>query len=467
MIRLPRPRLLSLNQLGRIREAAIRVLQEHGLRALKPEVLQAAAQVKLTVSHGRLRFDRSMIETALPEPVMAAEPSLPAMPEPAELQLTACQYATHLHDPETDFVVPFTEASVADAAKLIDVLSDEGVIGGAPGCPGDAPPHLQPVLQYKIQAEHCRHGRDPVDAKWVRTTPYVMEMAEVLGRPIRHLPVYIISPLTLGGESLDAVLTFRDRLEGVHVANMSSVGVSAPIRLVDALALGLAEVVGGVLAVQAITELPVSWSVAAVPFDLREGAMSYGGPEHLLFRWACHEVKAAFRGVEPESRYGVIRSQAKLPGPQAAAEKMAGLVSGALLGAYSFEGVGALSLEEVFSAEQAIIDCELRDYAQRLIGGVDGECDPVAAAAEIAEGLYDGYLTSDSTLSGYRQTYWLPELCERRSLSGWLGAGAPDLRARARSLAREKVKQHCYELPADIRRQLDRIYRRAYQRLST
>jgi trimethylamine:corrinoid methyltransferase-like protein len=195
--------------------------------------------------------------------------------------------------------------------------------------------------------------------------------------------------------------------------------------------------------------------------------MSYGGPEHLLFRWACHEVKAAFRGLEPESPYGVMRSQAKLPGPQAAAEKMAGLMSGALLGGSSFDGVGALSLEEVFSAEQAVIDCELRDYVQRLVGGADGECDPATAAAEIAEGVLTGYLTLDSTLSQYREVYWLPNLCERRSLSGWLSAGAPDLRARAKALAREKAKQHCYEPPADLRRPLEQIYRRAQRELAT
>ncbi|MFB3882926.1 MAG: trimethylamine methyltransferase family protein [Armatimonadota bacterium] len=467
MVRVDPPRLLTLDQLSRIREAAIRVLREHGLRVLSPAALQAAAEAGLAVADGRLLFDRPMIETALPQPTAPPQPQQTRILPPAQLELTTCQYATYLHDLETDTVVPFTEARVVEAAKLVDVLSEEGVVGGAPGCPCDVPPLLQPVVQYKIQAECCRHGRVPVDAKWVRTMPYVMEMAEVLGHPIRHLPVYMISPLTLGGESLDAAMAFRDRLDAVHVANMSSVGASAPVLLFDALALGLAEVIGGTLAVQALTGLPASWSVAAVPFDLRGGAMSYGGPEHLLFRWACHEVKAAFRGLEPWSNYGVIRTQAKLPGAQAAADKMAGLVSGALLGSCSFDGVGALSLEEVFSAEQAIVDCELRDYVQRLIGGIDGERGVAAATAEIAEGIYDGYLTLDSTLSRYRETYWLPKLWERRPLSGWIGAGAPDPRKRAKALAREKVKQHCYELPAELRRPLERIHQRAQQDLAT
>ena len=223
MIRMARPRLLSLDQLGRLREAAIRVLQEHGLRVLSPDVLEAAAQAAVTVSGGRLHFERSMVEAMLPEPAVAEEPPLAPASVPARLELTPCQYATYLHDLETDAVAPLTEAGVVEAAKLIDVLSDDGVVGGAPGCPTDVPPYLQPVLQYKIQAEYCRHGREPIDAKWVRIMPYVMEMAEVLNHRVRQLPVYMVSPLTLGGESLKAVMTFRDRLEGVHVANMSSV----------------------------------------------------------------------------------------------------------------------------------------------------------------------------------------------------------------------------------------------------
>lgn len=466
MIRLTRPRMLGLDELGRIRETALRVLERHGLRVLDAKVLEAAAQAKLTASDGRLRFSRRIVEEVLPEPVM--RPEMPTSSDPArvQLELTVCQYATHLHDPETDAITPLTETDVVEAAKLVDVLADEGVVGGAPGSPQNVSPYLQPVLQYKIQAELCRHGRVPIDPKWVPTVPYVMEMAEVLGHPIRRLPVYMISPLTLGGESLKAVMTFRDRLEGVHVSNMSSVGVTAPIRIAEALALGLAEAVGGSLVVEALTELPVSWSVATIPFDLRAGAMSYGGPEHVLFRWACHEVKAAFQDLKPESGYGVVRSQAKLPGPQAASDKMAGLVSGALVGDRSFDGAGALSLEEVFSAEQAIIDCELRDYVQRLVEGIDGACHAEIASEEIGDGCYDGYLSLDSTLSGYRDTYWLPRLSERRTLPGWLGARGPDLRARAQALAREKVKQHCYELPSDLRAELERIYRTAKRELA-
>jgi trimethylamine:corrinoid methyltransferase-like protein len=249
---------------------------------------------------------------------------------------------------------------------------------------------------------------------------------------------------------------------------MPSVGATAPVRIADALALGVAEVVGSAIVLRAITRLPVDWGVIAMAFDLRGMAMSFGGPEHQLFRWAGEELNAFCHGRRPgtPSGWASMRTQAKLPGPQAAAEKMGGAVTAALFGSRDLDGGGTLSLDEVFSAEQLIIDCEIRDHAARLVSGIDGDCSPDACVREVAEGLEGGFLCLDSTLSQYQSVYWLPRLFERRSLAGWLGAGAPDMRHRAQEMAREYVSKHDYELPPALARELNAIYSRAEEELA-
>ncbi len=466
-IRRQRPRLLAPEQLEQICEAGYRILAEHGLRVLHAETLDAAQRTELRVDHGRVFPDRAAIAKCAEAARSAGGDGSPRQAEePPAFRLITCQYPTHVHDLDTDTVVPYTEARLIEAAKLVEGLREERVIGHVPGSPGDVPTHLQPILQYKIQAQYCREGSVPIDPKWVESLPYVMDMAEVLGRPVRSLPVYVVSPLTIGSESLESVLSVRDRLERIHTSNMSSVGATAPIRIADALALGVGEVIGSAIVLGAVTGLPVSWSVGAMAFDLRGMAMSFGGPEDLLFRWACQELNAFCHGGEPGPPHSAIRSQAKLPGPQAAAEKMAGMISGALMGGRDFDGAGTLSLDEVFSAEQLVIDCELRDYAQRLIAGIDGDCDPDAAVREVASGLGRGFLALDNTLSRYRDEYWLPEVFERRSLAGWLGAGAPAIRDRAKQIARERVAKHDYELPSDLLREVEAIYARAERELA-
>ena len=460
---LTRPRLFSEAQFGCIRRAAVQILAEQGLRVLHAGALEAAAHAGLRVADNRVVFDQPEIERFLDETQVAGKSSPSKEASERQFRVFTCQYTTHVHDLDTDAIVPFTEERLIEATKLADTLSEERVVSAAPGCPSDAPDLLQPLLQYKIGAQYSRHGRHPIDPRWVKTMPYAMDMAEALGHPIRSLPVYVVSPLTIGTESLECVLAYRSRLSHVHTGTMSSVGGSAPIRIADAFALGVAEASGSALVLRAILDLPVSWGVGAMAFDLRGMAMSFGSPEHQLFRWAGEEVNAYFQGrpLGTVGSWSSLRTQAKLPGPQAAAEKMAGALAAALLGAPDLDGGGTLSLDEVFSAEQLLFDCEVRDHVERLVKGIDADCDPTAAAAEVAAAMDSGFMTLDSTLDFYREVYWLPRLFERRALAGWLGAGAPDLRQRAKELARKLVKKHDYSLPDDLLRELDRIYAKA------
>jgi trimethylamine:corrinoid methyltransferase-like protein len=88
---------------------------------------------------------------------------------------------------------------------------------------------------------------------------------------------------------------------------------------------------------------------------------------------------------------------AKRPGVQAAAEKGASAVVGALAGSSSFMGAGTLSLDEVFSPEQLAIDREIADYALRVAQGFEFDADKLSVEI-IAACAEDGaFLAHDST----------------------------------------------------------------------
>jgi trimethylamine--corrinoid protein Co-methyltransferase len=465
-VALSRPRLVSPEQLERIHEAAARILAEVGLHVRSAEALSAAKRAGLRVEGERVLPDRVAFEEFVAE--TRGEPAgEEAVEEPsAEIGLGVCQYANHVHDLSTDTLEPLTTERLVEAAKFIDTMAARGVRGYAPGAPVDAAPELQPIVQYKVAAECCRHGRRPVEVRYPRSLPYVMDMAEALGHPYRWQPIYVVSPLTMGGDSFACALAERDRLEGVGVSNMSSAGASAPVRIGDALAVGVAEVVGAGIVAREVIGLPVSWSIRVCPLDPRTMALSLGSPEDALFEWASEEVNAFYQGREPGPPWGSLHSQAKLPNVQAGAERMAGMVTSALLGTRFFGGAGRLSLDEVFSAEQLVIDCELRDHVQRLIAGVDADCDVDACVEEAAAGTEGGFLGLETTARTYRQTYWLTNLLERRSVAEWLAGDGRDISLRAKDVARESLARHDYELDPDLRRELDRIYARAARELA-
>ncbi len=462
-----RPRLLAPEQLERIHEAAVRILAEVGLHVRSPEALSAAERAGLRVEGERVFPDRVAFEEFVDE--TRREPAEEeAVEEPStEIGLGVCQYASHVHDLSTDTLEPLTTDRLIEAAKFIDTMASRGVRGYAPGAPVDAAPELQAIVQYRIAAECCRDGRRPVEVRCPQSLPYVMDMAEALGHPYRWQPIYVVSPLTMGGDSFACALAEKDRLEGVGVSNMSSAGASAPVRIGDALAVGVAEVAGSGIVAREVIGLPVSWSIRVCPIDPRTMVLSLGSPEDALFEWACEEVNAFYQGREPGPPWGSLHSQAKLPNVQTGAERMAGMMTSALFGTRFFGGAGRLSLDEVFSAEQLVIDCEMRDHVQRLIAGVDVECDVESCVAEATAGTEGGFLGLETTARAYRQVYWLTTLFERRSLAEWLAGDGADVSRRAKEVARQSLARHEYELDADLRRELDRIHARAERDLAT
>ena len=462
-----RPPFFTAGQLEQMEETAIRILEEIGIAVADAELREKLLQAGFSHNGSRLRIERQRVKEFLRDERSRSGDRFGAGPQqlsPADepLRMGVLTYPQSVHDPETDTLVPFTCERLIEATRLLDALD----IPGVPGCPVDVPAPLQPVAQYWIAATRSRLGRRPVDPKSLETLPYVAEMAAVLGHPLRQLPVYVFSPLTLGGESLHCALAFRDRLSSVGVSDMTSVGGSVPIDVGHAFAVAAAEVIGAAVLVREALDLPVSWSIRVCPADLRTMAMALGTPEDLLLMLAGAEVNAYFHGAQWYPAAGSLHTSAKLPGPQACAEKASLMTAGALLGARSFGHAGTLSLDEAFSAEQFLYDLEIRDQTQRLVAGFDAEVDAERCLQEVREGVEQGSFAGlDRTATRHREFYWYPQLFERRFLGAWESAGRPTLRQRALQQLREHLSLPGYELEAELRNPLEAICERASQQL--
>ena len=189
----PASDFLAPGQAQRIHETALRLLHEVGLEVAHEETLHRVAAEVLTVRNDRVYFEPRLVEEFLER----RRESLPAANVPTEeppttdITLAVAVYAHHVHDLEADRIVPYA------CDKLVDVLTGRNVHSPAPDYPLDVPGPLQPVAQYRIGALYSRNGLRPVDPISARSFPYVSEMAEALGHPLRHLPVYVFSPLRL------------------------------------------------------------------------------------------------------------------------------------------------------------------------------------------------------------------------------------------------------------------------------
>jgi trimethylamine:corrinoid methyltransferase-like protein len=75
----------------------------------------------------------------------------------------------------------------------------------------------------------------------------------------------------------------------------------------------------------------------------------------------------------------------KRPDAQAACKRTASALWQALLGVRHF-GVGQLSIDEVFSPQQAVLDREILAYVERIVEGLDLESETVDTVTLIREG---------------------------------------------------------------------------------
>lgn len=458
-----RDEVISVEETARVHGLAKRVLQEVGLEVRHDGLMACLEAHRFRVDGRRVFFEPAVVEEHVDQMrrQIAARVAPAPPPDDGRLALHVSAYSLHVHDLDLDRVVPYTTERLIEMCKLIDTLADERVSGAPPGIPVDEPPDLQPVAQYRIGALYARQGATPVDPTSPKTVNHLLDMAEVMGCPVRGLPVYLPSPLRLGGESLDVVLACCHRLSEIRIGSMPATGATAPIHPFGALALAAAELMGGLIAVYILTGLPVLFHVDVFPFDLRAGAMVFGSPENMLYQMMSSDLNR-FYGWPSNPGFGNIHCMPKLPDVQSGAEKAAIMALGAFLGARSFSSAGTLSLDEVFSPEQLLADCEIRDWVERAIRGVWlGEEAVDDWLSEIKAGVARSFMPLDSTLDHYRHHTWYPRRFERGAIGAWLSAGQPRLSDRLRREVQRRIAAHEFELDAGRRREIDRIYRAA------
>ncbi len=453
---------LAPGQAQRVHETALRILDDVGLAVAHEESRAELARHGFRVRGERVFLEPRVVEAHLEERRRRLEVPLDdEAPPDSRITLTVGVYAHHVHDLDLDRIVPYTTSKLVEMTKLVDVLTERGVMSPAPGYPLDVAPPLQPLAKYLVGALYSRHGEYPVDPISAESVPYVMEMADVMGHPLRELPVYVFSPLRLAGESLEVVLRYRDRLDGIHVGNMASVGGTAPVRPFGALVLSAADVLGGFVVLSEITGLPVNFGVGLFAFDLRFGTMVFGSPEAYLLGQLGPEINEFYHSGRRRGRGQAaagIHSRANFPGAQPAAEKAALMTAGALIGQRHFDGAGILSVDEVFSAEQLLLDCEAKDMVERIVRGLDMTEAGYDWVEEVRRGTESTFIGLDSTLDHYRETYWHPSLYDRGFLATQSCDGRLKLAQRARGMVQDYVSRHEFELDTPRRREMEHIW---------
>ncbi len=254
---------------------------------------------------------------------------------------------------------------------------------------------------------------------------------------------FVVPPLRFATESC---LVMEEAVRnGMPVLLLSAgqAGATAPASIAGAVAQALAEVVAGLIYVNAMKPghpcICGTWPFVS---DLRTGAMSGGSGEQGLLTSACAQMLQYYD--LPGGAAGGM-ADAKMPDAQSGYEKGSTLVMAGLSGlnmVYEAAGMHASLLG--FCLDSLIIDNDMLGQCMRCVRGI--EVNETTLGVQVMKDVCMGgpghYLGHDQTIKLMQTEYIYPVIADRSSPKEWEELGKPNLLDTAR-----KRKEEILESP--------------------
>ncbi|MBW2057063.1 MAG: trimethylamine methyltransferase family protein [Deltaproteobacteria bacterium] len=458
----PAFRILSGNQITRIHEKTLIVLEEIGVQVLHEEALDMlkGAGGKLQ-EDSTVRIPHQMVERALKTSPRTCEIFDREGNSRMILDGTRTYYGSFsdsflILDHELGRARPFLLRDIRTVVKVIDAMPNIRFMT----CPGILPreePGMAPRLTFK---ECFKNTKKPFSFHGDRNTctDIINFCLRVSGgrsafqsKPFIFRAIEPISPLRHSQEGVEGILTCADYDIPLVYYPYCLMGGTSPVTIAGSLVQCNAEVLSG-LVIQQLRNpgAPFVYGAMPAPMDMRTTTGLYGAPElHLAIAASC-EI-ARYYGLPFFGTAGV--SDSKHLDYQGVMEAtMSCLMTGFSRPDLAHD-VGLLDHSNIVSPELIVLTNEIIDMIQPLVQGipVDEETLAIDVIRKVGPGTRN-FIQEDHTYRHFR-SFWYPGLLDR-SMEG----ETPDLREKVKEKLREILRHHEAEpLPRDVAQGLERL----------
>ena len=462
-----RYRPLSDADVAKVHHAALRLLEDVGLADAIPSCIEAmlAAGCRLSETN-RLLIPRALVEDTLAKaarhfPLYAQDPRHDMEPWGKKVYFGTAGAAVHMVDPATGQYRESRIRDLFDIGRIVDAM-DHIHFFQRSVVPRDIPDPFEMDFNtcYASVASTTKH----VGTSWVHPDHLKasFDMLHLIAggearwreRPfVSQSNCFVVPPMKFAE---DACRCLEGAVRGgmpVLLLSAGQAGATAPAALAGALAQEVAEVLAGLVYVNAIRPgHPAIFGTWCFVSDLRTGAMSGGSPEQALLSSAAAQM-AHFYDLTGGTASGMTDS--KIADAQSGAEKA---YNHALVGNAGanliYESAGMHASLLGFSLESLIIDNDIIGATQRTIKGIEVS-DETLSFDTIKKACIGGpghYLGADQTLRLMETEYVYPAVGDRRSPNEWNEQGATNVLQRAAARVRELLASH---YPAHIDEAID------------
>ncbi|MEW6263480.1 MAG: trimethylamine methyltransferase family protein [Thermodesulfobacteriota bacterium] len=445
----PKLEVISRNQMSRLHEASLDILQNVGV------VFHSEAARQLFKKHGA-RVDGELVHLAddLVNKALETSPSTyrHGARNPRQDILVGHRQKKHVFsgiygpvyvlDP-VDGRRPGVMTDYINFIKLFQAMDIVTVVGGLQVEPSDADPRkkffqmLYQIIRNTDKALWGFPGSRKDILNMFRMVSLALGRPEgPLDRPVIGTAVCPLSPLRFTLEHADTILTYAEQQQPVYINSCIMAGVSGPVSLLGTAALMNAEILAGVVLTQlANPGAPVVYVPGATVADLKHGVYTGGGPESNLIVIAGLQMALDLYKLPTRVMGGL--SDAKEVDYQAGAETMQNLLMPLLAGAHFLNNaLGNLDGQLTTSFEKCILDLEAIERVLRVLKGVEGYDEEPALDLIKEMGHQGQYLMHRNTFDHYRRR-WRPSVSNWDDYQRWQRLGAPDLAAKAERIRRD------------------------------
>ncbi len=372
-----RVRFLDDEQLDRLQDATLRVLEDVGVRFPSETALEILDGHGATVDRATriVRFPRDLVRRALSTAprsftMAARDPGFDLRLEEGVSYFTTDGCGVATIDFDTRQERPSRKSDVAEIARIADALPSIGFMWPTVS----AQDHGRTSQLHEIDAAYnntVKHfqamvmGAEPARRAIEMATVLAGSRESLRERPVLSDLICSIAPLAQDEAGLEASLVFAEAGIPVGFLSMPTLGTTAPATSAGALVVGDAEVISGIVLLQlAYPGAPVFHSIMKAWADPRTGnyvGYSLDGraryaPVEMAHRWGLPSMAACFGTDSPSAGTW-----------QAAAEVALDPLLGALAGPELVTGLGLDRTYTLLYPEAIILDDDLYQRARHAL----------------------------------------------------------------------------------------------------
>jgi len=460
--------VLTAEQLERIHDASMHILETHGLEFLNDAALDLLAQAGAAVDREtrRVRFDRQLIDAYVARApatftLHARKPARSVTIGGNHINFCAVSSAPNCSDLDRGRR-PGTYADYCDLLRIVQSLNVIHLASGYPVEPIDIPPpirhldayHAAITLTDRVWSPSAIGGTRVEDGLAMNCIARGITPDELREKPGLCTVVNTNSPLRVDGPMVDGLMAMARAGQAIIVTPFTLAGAMAPTTLAGALALQNAEALGVIAFAQMVRAgTPVLYGAYTSNVDMKSGAPAFGTPEYTRTALASGQLARRYRLPYRSSN----ACAANAVDAQAAYESEMS-IWGAVMGGANLvkHGAGWMEGGLVASFEKLIVDAEILQMMAEFLQPVAVNDDTLAldAIAEVAPGGH--YFGAQHTLARYDTAFYAPMVSDWRNYETWREAGALDAARRANVIWKRLLAEY-QPLPLNpaIREELD------------